>query len=254
MIAAISPLRTANSAAPIPTPTTRRCSVKRVCFYLGFRSKFEAGGKFARSVDWSRMELLRRMVSGGCFKEPPRKGPKVEVESVSGGEDLFDAAAAEATLRPEHLVVMVNGIVGSAADWRYAAEQFVQKLPDRVIVHRSERNYSRLTFDGVDLMGERLAEEVLAVVRRRPEVRKISFVAHSLGGLVARYAIGRLYENSPERKSTGPMGNNFSEERTNSSMQCLEQPCEARIAGLEPMNFITVASPHLGSRGHRQVD
>lgn len=25
----------------------------------------------------------------------------------------------------------------------------------------SERNYSRLTFDGVDLMGERLAEEVI---------------------------------------------------------------------------------------------
>lgn len=26
-----------------------------------------------------------------------------------------------------------------------------------------------------------------------------------------------------------------------------------RIAGLEPMNFITFASPHLGSRGHKQV-
>lgn len=24
----------------------------------------------------------------------------------------------------------------SAADWRYAAEQFVKKLPDKVIVHR----------------------------------------------------------------------------------------------------------------------
>lgn len=26
--------------------------------------------------------------------------------------------------------------VFSAADWRYAAEQFVKKLPDKVIVHR----------------------------------------------------------------------------------------------------------------------
>lgn len=66
-------------------------------------------------------------------------------------------------------------------------------------------------------------------------MRKISFVAHSLGGLVARYAIARLYQHLPN------------------SMQCPEQPNEARIAGLEPMNFITFASPHLGSRGHNQV-
>ncbi|XP_076938354.1 putative lipase C4A8.10 [Bidens hawaiensis] len=74
-------------------------------------------------------------------------------------------------------------------------------------------------------MGERLAEEVLEVAKLWPHVSKISFVAHSLGGLVARYAIGKLYENHPE----------------------------GRIAGLKPVNFITFATPHLGSRGHRQL-
>lgn len=29
--------------------------------------------------------------------------------------------------------------------------------------------------------------------------------------------------------------------------------CKGSIAGLEPMNFVTVATPHLGSRGHRQL-
>ncbi|KAK9931872.1 hypothetical protein M0R45_019128 [Rubus argutus] len=71
-----------------------------------------------------------------------------------------------------------------ASDWRYAADQFVKNF----LIN--ECNSSRLTFDGVDLMGERLAKEVLAVVSKRSEVRKISFVAHSLGGLVARYAMG----------------------------------------------------------------
>ncbi|KAB2069423.1 hypothetical protein ES319_A08G095100v1 [Gossypium barbadense] len=141
----------------------------------------------------------------------------------------------------------------SAADWRFAAEKFVAKLPDKVIVHRSECNYSKLTFDGVDMMGERLAQEVLDVVKRRPEVRKISFVAHSLGGLVARYAIGRLYENSTKLGQSGPFVSTLTGEHTNSSMQDLQQHSEDRIAGLEPMNFITFATPHLGSRGHKQL-
>lgn len=165
----------------------------------------------------------------------------VETESVSGGVDVWDAdARSEKESFPEHLVFMVNGLGGSANDWRYAAEQFVNKFPNKVIVHRSECNYSRLTFDGVDFMGERLAEEVLSVINRRKGVRKISFVAHSLGGLIARYAIGRLYD--PE------MVKDFG----NYNYDIEEQP-QSTVAGLEPINFITVATPHLGSRGNKQL-
>ncbi|KAJ1387662.1 hypothetical protein SESBI_39797 [Sesbania bispinosa] len=192
------------------------------------------------------MELLSRM-GRGCFKNP-----RLKVEADSGGEDLFDAAAMPKSV-PRHLVIMVNGIIGSAGDWRYGAEQFVKKLPDKVIVHRSECNSSRLTLDGVDTMGERLAEEVLSVVRRWPEVQKISFVAHSLGGLVARYAIGRLYDYSSKLEPVGTSRNCFSEEKTEHSKQSLEKCYEAKIAGLEPMNFITFATPHLGSRGNKQL-
>ena len=72
--------------------------------------------------------------------------------------------------------------------------------------------------------------QVLALVKQRPGLKRISFVAHSLGGLIARYAIGKLYGPTPDGEAlTG------------------------RIAGLEPINFITVATPHLGSRGHKQV-
>lgn len=96
--------------------------------------------------------------------------------------------------------------------------------------------------------------QVLAVVKRRPEVKKISFVAHSLGGLIARYAVGRLHEHSPEDSTTCIPRISTSVEHSNDSMQSLEHPCKSRIAGLEPMNFITFATPHLGSKGHRQVD
>lgn len=171
-----------------------------------------------------------------------KKSKKVEAESVRGGEDLW-ASAAQQRGFPEHLVIMVNGLVGSAEDWRFAAEQFVKRIPDKVIVHRSACNSLRLTFDGVDLMGERLAEEVFSVVKSTNGIQKISFVAHSLGGLIARYAIGRLY--GPPRDWMSPSVNGHHSKKDNN--------LEGKVAGLEPMNFITFASPHLGSRGHKQL-
>ncbi|KAL0862656.1 hypothetical protein Bca101_041774 [Brassica carinata] len=54
---------------------------------------------------------------------------------------------------------------GSLVDWKYSAEQFVKKFPEKVFVHRSESNSSTFTFDGVDMMGERLANEVFSVVK-----------------------------------------------------------------------------------------
>lgn len=69
----------------------------------------------------------------------------------------------------------------------------------------------------------------------------ISFVAHSVGGLVARYAIGRLYRP--------PKSENVEDSITN---RC-EVDSRATIGGLKAMNFITVATPHLGSRGNKQV-
>ncbi|XP_021905763.1 putative lipase YOR059C [Carica papaya] len=161
-------------------------------------------------------------------------------ESINGSRDVWSCKDSDSS-SADHLVIMVHGILGSATDWKFAAEQFVRMLPDRVFVHCSERNMSRLTLDGVDVMGERLAEEVLEVIQRRPNVRRISFVAHSVGGLVARYAIGRLYR-PPKR-----------EKIENSSTNKCEEDTKGTLCGLEAMNFITVATPHLGSRGNKQV-
>ncbi|KAF9622952.1 hypothetical protein IFM89_035667 [Coptis chinensis] len=142
---------------------------------------------------------------------------------------------------PTHLVIMVHGIIGSADNWKFAASQFLQRYPHDVVVHCSECNSGTLTFDGVDVMAERLAQEVMTVVNRRPKLQKISFVAHSLGGLVARYAIGRLYKQDILRESDEGNGVSFVGDKS-----------KGKIAGLEPMNFITFATPHLGTRGHKQ--
>ncbi|KAF3952740.1 hypothetical protein ACB098_12G107000 [Castanea mollissima] len=161
-------------------------------------------------------------------------------ESVNGGCDVWSCKDSDSS-SASHLVVMVNGILGSTSDWKFAAEQFVKMLPDKVIVHCSDRNVSKKTLDGVDVMGERLAEEVLELIQRKPNLSMISFVAHSVGGLVARYAIGRLYRP--------PKSENVEDSTAN---RC-EEDSRATIGGLKAMNFITVATPHLGSRGNKQV-
>lgn len=69
-------------------------------------------------------------------------------------------------------------------------------------------------------------------------MKKISFISHSVGGLVARYAIGKLYKPPTEGSREELLANEES---------------KGSIAGLEPVNFITVATPHLGSRGNKQV-
>ncbi|XP_078434012.1 uncharacterized protein LOC144705275 isoform X2 [Wolffia australiana] len=126
----------------------------------------------------SASESNRYLRKTQFLRDRGRSGDSVRIQSSQMIRIDDEVQSSVSSTNPHHLVVMVNGIIGSANDWKYASEQFLKKLPGRVAVHR---------------------------------------------GLIARYAIGLLYE---------PPG---------------------RVVGLEPANFVTVATPHLGSRGHRQL-
>ncbi|KAG5034410.1 hypothetical protein JHK87_009320 [Glycine soja] len=178
----------------------------------------------------------------GCFR--------IEHDASGGGFDIEVVDESGQRPTPTHLIIMINGLVGSAQNWKFAAKQFLKRYPEDTIVHCSERNSSMLTFDGVDVMGDRLAEEVISVIKRHPSVQKISFVGHSLGGLVARYAIAKLYGRDISMELS--QGNGHCEIQI-SDQECHDRKYEGKIAGLEPINFITSATPHLGSRGHKQV-
>ncbi|KAJ8541236.1 hypothetical protein K7X08_002052 [Anisodus acutangulus] len=180
-----------------------------------------------------------------------RLDDEVPVVETPAGECSFNVEASQKGPPPSHLAVMVNGIIGSADDWKYAAKQFVKAYPRDIIVHCSTSNCSRLTFDGVDIMGTRLAEEVLSVIKKHPHLQKISFVGHSLGGLVCRYAIAKLYEQRSARRACGGDMECSLNGSTNSRVE--EEVSKRKIAGLEPVNFITCATPHLGCRGHKQA-
>lgn len=124
----------------------------------------------------------------------------------------------------EHLLVLVHGINAGPKDWDDVTEVLQSELGNRFVIHASSANPTFQTFVGVDLAGKRLADEVWQIVRTKPGLKRISFVAHSLGGLFQRYAVASLYN-----------------------------PRDSTIAGLEPVQFVTIATPHLGMRGSKSV-
>lgn len=61
----------------------------------------------------------------------------------------------------------------------------------------AKRNAGSFTYDGIARGGERvfqeIEEELEKLAKAGQEIKKISLVGYSLGGLVARYTIGLLY-------------------------------------------------------------
>ncbi|PWA80694.1 hydrolase-like protein family [Artemisia annua] len=133
---------------------------------------------------------------------------------------------------PDHLLVLVHGIYASPSDWRYVEAELKRRLGRHFLIYASSCNTYSKTFSGIDGAGKRLADEVKQIVKSRDNLKKISFLAHSLGGLFARYAVGVLHTSN---RSDDNSSNN------------------GTIAGLEAINFITLATPHLGVRGSKQL-
>ncbi|RIA97076.1 putative serine esterase-domain-containing protein [Glomus cerebriforme] len=136
-----------------------------------------------------------------------------------------------------HLVVLTHGIHGSILDELYLREVIEEKckhkLEHKVVVYMSDVNHS-VTEDGIEKCGKRLAESILEYVgwpwicssstnssstSNGPLISNISFIGHSLGGLINIFLIG--YLNSV----------------TNGIF----------FKDIEPVHYIAIASPLLGS-------
>lgn len=92
---------------------------------------------------------------------------------------------------------------------------------DKLHILVAKANSDTYTYDGIDLGAERVTQEIETFIsdleKEGSHIKKLSIVGYSLGGLVARYAIGLLFSNG-------------------------------WFDRLEPVNFTTFASPHLGVR------
>jgi len=118
-----------------------------------------------------------------------------------------------------HLVVLVNGLWGQAKHWDTMKNALYSSLgSEKYSIHASRANQLFATYDGIDACGRRLADEIqeLAAGSSR-NLKKISIIGHSMGGLISRNAIAKLFDRG-----------------------------SGTVCGLEPQHFITLATPHVG--------
>ncbi|EEQ91767.1 lipase/serine esterase [Blastomyces dermatitidis ER-3] len=120
-----------------------------------------------------------------------------------------------------HICVLVHGLHGNPSHLDYIAGALREKHADKLYILAVKRNTGSLTYDGIELGGERVAHEIEEALEtlydQDYDIQKLSIVGYSLGGLVARYAIGLLYAKGYFDK-------------------------------IQPVNFTTFATPHVGVR------
>ncbi|KAG9070113.1 hypothetical protein KI688_009444 [Linnemannia hyalina] len=206
-----------------------------------------------------------------------------------------------------HLLILNHGLWGNASHVKFIADQFKERLGDRLLVYCAEANESKFTYDGVDICAQRLVQEIHKVIEviesggeiedlkghkhkkhskkecknkkqkhgnpsksssvtansysntplssnpstasssssslhshtntntdgtenKSRKVTQFSFLGYSLGGLIGRFAMGLL------------------------DMERFFDPIEQGGRGIEPVYFVTMATPHLGIRKPPQTN
>ncbi|KAJ4980763.1 hypothetical protein NE237_031600 [Protea cynaroides] len=173
----------------------------------------------------------------------------IQAMSTTQGNAVIPKGAAKLKDEPDHLLVLVHGILASPSDWTYVEAELKKRLGSKFLIYASSSNTYTKTFNGIDGAGKRLADEVMQVVQKTKSLKRISFLAHSLGGLFARFAIAVLYSSNPLVSDQLDLADSKNENPENSACSSNRRT----IAGLEPINFITLATPHLGVRGRKQL-
>ncbi|XP_022724812.1 putative lipase C4A8.10 isoform X2 [Durio zibethinus] len=171
------------------------------------------------------------------------------MSTTTQGNFASSKSIADGKNEPDHLLVLVHGILASPSDWTYVEAELKRRLGRNFLIYASSCNTYTKTFTGIDGAGIRLADEVLQVVKKTESLKKVSFLAHSLGGLFARYAIAVLYSQNDSR---GTQSNTVTNSLDGNSQKSSPSR-QGMIAGLEPVSFITLATPHLGVRGRKQL-
>jgi hypothetical protein len=95
-------------------------------------------------------------------------------------------------------MLITSRLWGNPEHLKYVSTSLRERFAeDKVEILVAKRNAGSFTYDGVDTGGERVASEVEQKLEELEndghEIKKISVIGYSLGGLVARFAIGLLY-------------------------------------------------------------
>ncbi|KAI7233272.1 DUF676-domain-containing protein [Hortaea werneckii] len=121
-----------------------------------------------------------------------------------------------------HLVILTHGLWGNPVHLHHLRDTLLEHhATSGLHVFTPQSNKDNFTYDGIDVGAERITTEIEDEIRRLQNLgaplSKISIAGYSLGGLIARYVVGLLHKNGV-------------------------------FETLQPCNFTTFATPHLGVR------
>ena len=128
-----------------------------------------------------------------------------------------------------HLFVLIHGLWGTPVHMESLKQSFEDSLDpkENAVFLLPSKNAKFKTFDGIEILGYRVLLEVCQFIQKYNEenenegsgkqIRRISIVGYSLGGLVARFIVGKMFTE-----------------------------CKEYFAGIKPVLFLTMASPHVG--------
>ncbi|AET39174.1 putative hydrolase Ecym_4095 [Eremothecium cymbalariae DBVPG len=168
------------------------------------------------------------------------KRPREEIGEVKGftAEILTTPKLWNASppfpMQPAHLVIITHGIFSNVGcDMLYLRDQldkvtqgFEESVNPNLILRGYHGNVAR-SHKGIEYLGHRLATYIVETVeelRAKYKVDKISFIGHSLGGVVQGAAVRYISLDKPDFFNVSK-------------------------GGLQPVNFIALASPFLGVVG-----
>lgn len=89
-----------------------------------------------------------------------------------------------------HLVVLVHGYQGSKYDMRTLQNYIAKIIPHSVILVATSNE--KIENQKISTMGKSLSVEIENFIKNKNNISKISFIGHSLGGIVIREALTHL--------------------------------------------------------------
>ncbi|CAI8503143.1 unnamed protein product [Hanseniaspora opuntiae] len=98
---------------------------------------------------------------------------------------------------PKSLFILIHGLLGSHKHMHSIRDLIIERSKEPVMIMIPCKNGFFKTFDGIDIVGERLLKEIKLFLRSRNEneiksLRKLNIVAYSMGGLISRYIMKDL--------------------------------------------------------------
>ena len=119
-------------------------------------------------------------------------------------------------LTMRHLIFVQHGMFGFSYFFDNFKKTMESTIKDSIVFLPSANNFVLSTM-GTKRCGTNLANYIENKIKLYPEAETVSYIGHSFGGVLGRYAIGLLHERDP---------------------QIFDK--------IKPLAFVTISTPHLG--------